>query len=409
MLLAPSGALRAAQQPVLRGRVIDTVGTPISQVEIIVLGSPRRANTDSAGRFLLPLPNSTVTLQLRRIGYSPMLISLGARRVSVDTTLTMTVLPLELAELRVTGKLDELRFRLLPTFAIDDSLFVGQRLGGNYLPFGAALSDEGDVWVTTADRVLGQILTWRRWRFSDGRLWEEGLGHLGCKGMIGSPIAAQFINGHGGTAGAITDSGQVYLVVSTPLPTCVPLSHLPPAWHAKQAAGTAGRWYIAIRDQAGDPAIVGLSSLGTVRWSLPLGTWLTAESLPHMRMAARGALVTLALATPPFPWVVVDSVGNQLLAGSGVAEPEFWKDRETPGPDWEAFPLLPIEGGFVQTLASLDRRNHITVVYDGRGKVSRLDTVGNVLLIAVAYSVRRILGFRLSAGRGLSRLAEFSY
>jgi hypothetical protein len=71
MLLAPRNA---AAQPV-RGSVVDTLGRPLPEADVIVVNTQISVRTDAGGRFALPLERAgTYEIRVRKIGY----ISFGA-------------------------------------------------------------------------------------------------------------------------------------------------------------------------------------------------------------------------------------------------------------------------------------------------------------------------------------------
>jgi hypothetical protein len=64
----------AAQRPatVLSGRVVDTTGSAIEAVEVLVAQTGLRARTDHDGRFeLANVPSGTIRIVARRIGFAP--------------------------------------------------------------------------------------------------------------------------------------------------------------------------------------------------------------------------------------------------------------------------------------------------------------------------------------------------
>jgi len=69
-LLLVSGSLQA--QHVLRGQVVDSAGTGLSGVEIVLAEAERRGVTDSGGRYALwNIPAGRYEVVFRRLGYAP--------------------------------------------------------------------------------------------------------------------------------------------------------------------------------------------------------------------------------------------------------------------------------------------------------------------------------------------------
>lgn len=358
---------------------------------------------DSAG-----LSNESV-VQLRRIGFRPLALTVVPRAADLDTTLVLAALPLRLEELTTRARSAPFRFDLIPSFAIDDSTF---RLTGHYDPGGAALSDVGDALAIDFDSRNGRALASRSWRLLQGEIWSKGMGQVICKGAAGQPLAGQFVSGEADQIATLTDSGQVFL--SVPIgegrrPGCGPVFALPRDWRPQAAAGTLGRWYVVVPDSAGEPRIAAISDHGRVEWILPLGQWLPGSAAGAVRVAARGPLLTVAAVAFPFPWIVLDSAGTTLLGGSPIADADPWTSTTMPTDRWEAAALLPLETGYAQSVQTRDGRRRITVAYDPRGRVVRVDRSGSApLLIASALHTRKLLGVRTSwNGRG--RLFEFGY
>jgi carboxypeptidase family protein len=87
---------------VLRGRVTDTEGAPLSYASVQVNGG-RRYIADDSGRFTMPSPTGRFSLLVRRIGFSPEELKIDAApdtAIRVRMTAFATVLP----EQRITGR-----------------------------------------------------------------------------------------------------------------------------------------------------------------------------------------------------------------------------------------------------------------------------------------------------------------
>jgi Carboxypeptidase regulatory-like domain len=87
---------------VLRGRVTDTEGAPLSFASVQVNGG-RRFIADDSGRFTLPSPSGRFSLLVRRIGFSPEELKLDT---APDTAIRvrMTAFATSLPEQRITGR-----------------------------------------------------------------------------------------------------------------------------------------------------------------------------------------------------------------------------------------------------------------------------------------------------------------
>jgi hypothetical protein len=99
ILSAPGSAV--AQRAVVQGRVLDLGGHPVPRVNVVV-SRVGRFVTDDSGAFQIRHPGGQTTLELRRLGYHPSVVSLV---VAGDTTfeVRMAPLPVELAAKQVTA------------------------------------------------------------------------------------------------------------------------------------------------------------------------------------------------------------------------------------------------------------------------------------------------------------------
>jgi iron complex outermembrane receptor protein len=90
--------------PTLSGRVTDTTGAPLAQVQVTVLEANRSATTDTDGHYQLEqLATGTFSVAFRAIGFRPEVrrVTLGSDPVTLDLALKHTVV--ELTELQVTA------------------------------------------------------------------------------------------------------------------------------------------------------------------------------------------------------------------------------------------------------------------------------------------------------------------
>ncbi len=87
---------------ILRGRVTDTEGAPLSYASIQLNGG-RRFIADDSGRFTMPSPTGRFSLLVRRIGFSPEELKITA---APDTAIRvrMTAFATSLPEQRITGR-----------------------------------------------------------------------------------------------------------------------------------------------------------------------------------------------------------------------------------------------------------------------------------------------------------------
>ena len=87
---------------VLRGRVTDTEGAPLSYASVQLNGG-RRFLADDSGRFTMPSPTGRFSLLIRRIGFSPEELKIDE---APDTAIRvrMTAFATSLPEQRITGR-----------------------------------------------------------------------------------------------------------------------------------------------------------------------------------------------------------------------------------------------------------------------------------------------------------------
>jgi hypothetical protein len=73
LAIAPSPV--GAQQTVVRGVVVDSAGSPVSEVALGIVALHHATRTDDHGHFAFPpLPKGDVEISVRRIGYEPLLV-----------------------------------------------------------------------------------------------------------------------------------------------------------------------------------------------------------------------------------------------------------------------------------------------------------------------------------------------
>jgi TonB-linked SusC/RagA family outer membrane protein len=102
-LMATSSRAVAAQQGIVAGSVLQA-GTfaPIEGAQVQVVGTGAGAITDAAGRFrIVGLSGEEVTLQVRRLGYTP--LTQRARLGALDVRIVLAEATLRLDELVITG------------------------------------------------------------------------------------------------------------------------------------------------------------------------------------------------------------------------------------------------------------------------------------------------------------------
>ena len=93
-------ATPASAQHTLRGRAVDTTGTGIPGVEIVLAEAGRRSVTDSGGRYTVTgIPMGRYEVVLRRLGYAPVVVfrsfmgDTGTTALTVELRREAVVLP----------------------------------------------------------------------------------------------------------------------------------------------------------------------------------------------------------------------------------------------------------------------------------------------------------------------------
>lgn len=104
LLLAPAGRPLTAQASALAGVVVDTSGTPIAGVEVLVPRLRRHGVTNAEGRFVLGEVTAGVhRVSLRRLGYRPLDDSVRVGDGAAPVRLVMTPVPYTLPPQVVTA------------------------------------------------------------------------------------------------------------------------------------------------------------------------------------------------------------------------------------------------------------------------------------------------------------------
>lgn len=119
-------AIAQAQNATLTGRVVDqTTGQPLSDVQVLIAGTPRGSRTSDDGRFqIVGLPTGTLQIRALRLGYQAqtrsVTIAAGATE-SLDFSLTPTATTLDQVVVSATGQIERRRESGVSTAKIDTS------------------------------------------------------------------------------------------------------------------------------------------------------------------------------------------------------------------------------------------------------------------------------------------------
>ncbi|MGE3618095.1 MAG: carboxypeptidase regulatory-like domain-containing protein, partial [Gemmatimonadales bacterium] len=106
LALAQQQAIGQAQVAKVSGTVVDTLGYPVRDAEVFVMGTEFRAQSDTAGRFTMAgLPLGGQIVQVRKVGYKPQYFVIRlAGGQEWDGRVAIEKLPQTLGEIVVVGK-----------------------------------------------------------------------------------------------------------------------------------------------------------------------------------------------------------------------------------------------------------------------------------------------------------------
>ena len=124
LTLLPAAA--RAQNATLTGRVVDqTTGQPLSDVQVVVAGTPRGSRTSADGRFqIVGVPAGTIQVRVLRLGYQAQTrtVTVGAAGTeSLDFSLNPTATTLDEVLVSATGRTERRRESGVSTAKIDSS------------------------------------------------------------------------------------------------------------------------------------------------------------------------------------------------------------------------------------------------------------------------------------------------
>jgi len=126
LILTLLPAVAQAQNATLNGRVVDvTTGQPLSDVQVIVAGTPRGSRTSEDGRFqIIGVPTGPIQVRAIRLGYQAqartVTVPVGGTE-SVEFSLTPTATTLDEVVVSATGRTERRRESGVSTGRIDSS------------------------------------------------------------------------------------------------------------------------------------------------------------------------------------------------------------------------------------------------------------------------------------------------
>lgn len=404
---APCAAQVAA---VVAGKVVDTTGAPIADVEVMVLESGRGVRTSPQGTFRLTLtPTMANTLRFRRIGYLARVIHIDAGKPQVDLLpIILQEVPEGLPEISVEGKLPTPTLYLRPATSITRKLH-----GAMYYTWdthGAAMSPN----ALASLRYLGPGA-----RSLASYAWFESLSHSndsytihsgGCPSRSDVPLTTAWA-GWSDTLMMLTTGGEVWEQrrghgLTNGL--CRLRQRLSTRGPILNAGPMLGGWLVLARDSSGAPMLTLYTDAGPIAWRVPPPPFLRSdEDFRHAHFVATQSGATISSAGWPFEWVEVNASGSFRTTSRGLAA----RLDSAGHAAWSALPALALTNGYVQTLISAGARARRIVLYDLLGRLHSItQVVGAPGLVAVDLTRRKLLGLRYSsAGRGRSEVVEYDF
>ncbi|HTL06081.1 MAG TPA: carboxypeptidase-like regulatory domain-containing protein [Gemmatimonadales bacterium] len=415
VLLAPPSA-RVQLPADTGGVVVDSAGRPVSGAVVAVSGTRLSLTTDFTGRFRFRgLPPGPLSLRVRAIGYLPLLHQMDLAKAAAGLdTVRLQLAPTLLQPLEARGVLEPPRFRL-------DTL---KALGGPSrfpLADGASLAVNGLNGLALVRFRIGSVIVASRSEYSTalsenpageipgGTLIAPPLSGGGGSSSFGSweacfnvrvPVLATFADSTTRRLTLLTQRGAVWarlLHDSFQPPPCQLAQQFEPGSRGESAVGDARGWVVTTRERSG--AVVTRWRHTTRREFQVDADRLFGDPGGPADLPAVFALAgrtTVARRHWPFGWVELDSSGavrvrsdsalTQILTAGGA-------DDTLTG--WHAYPALPIERGYIQTLESRDRSARRYLLFDLLGRL--VGSPGHAwmpVLIASSSGGRQLIGLR---------------
>ena len=407
------GALQGTPS-VIEGSTVDSAGAPVPDVEVAVVALGLSVRTNQQGAFRLTIPSAgTYAVRFRRIGYRALVIEVAATRPVVFLPpIVLSVVPEQLAELAVEGKLP------LPTFYLRESFHVGSKnqSGPKYQTWetqGAALSPNALLAIRHV-APGGAFLRLHGWYDPPNkgpRSWSMymiGIG--GCPELFDLPLAAAW-QGWSDTLLLLDHSGEVWARRVAPL-------ERDGGCHRKTTVGAGrtivnggpmlGGWLVAGFDSAGTARLTLYSATGQFIWDTTPPPFLNSrQALERAHLAGTPLGATIASAAWPFEWAEVNASGELRIR----ARPFPASADSIQYTKWTALSVLPITNGFVQTLINPGAGRRRIVLYDLLGRpISVSQLAGAPGFVASDPYRRKLIGLRYSsAGRGRAEIVEYDY
>jgi len=216
-----------------------------------------------------------------------------------------------------------------------------------------------------------------------------------CPGALEEPVAAAF-DPLDLLQIEIVDAGRSAIVTVSADGGCDHRTDLSGIGRLVGGARTGVGWVLARLDSLGVPTIVGLDSAGHLLWTKTsdgdLGNPLTVRSAHIIAWESGTVLSSMVW---PFRWLSLDRQGKAIVTGA-FEQVRALEERRSLA-EWVGLPVLPIDSGYVQTLADPRSDARVLVLYKPDGALRRQrQLLGPIGLVASNILSRRVVALRRS-------------
>lgn len=392
---------------VVEGRVADSSGRPLRDVEVSVPALGTTTRTGGQGTFRVVVPPGSHSVRFRLIGYFGRIVDITVTgRFTMLPPVVLRTVPEQLPELVVEGRIAKPTVNLHSVIRLSAQF----KIGAPYAVWdtrGASLSTESLVALRLRSPG-GPLLRLYGWHDpSNGPSSWRMIGTGGCPKIGELPLAAVW-TGASRDMLLLNGSGEIWLQrYWSRGPRCVRAMTIGRGQAILNATAMLDGWLVLAIDSGGAASLTHWSSAGTVRWKRSPPPFLrTRRDLEEAHLASTPLGATVASHRAPFQWIEIDRWGESRSVAS-VALPLDSLQLHR----WTALAVLPIVDGFIQTITSPGAGERRLVVYDVLGTiVSMSGAQGAPGLIASDPTHRRLIGLRYSsAGRGRAEVVAYEY
>lgn len=409
VLLSPAGAgalglpAALASQGRVVGRVVEPNGDPIREAEVILTRAARRALTGPDGRFTLVTADSgTDSMLVRRPGYGPYRAALALQPGVLDLAeIVLHRLPVVLPDVPVESSVRAPTMNLQVLKDLQQPLL--SRREAVFEPWGASLHAAG--FYAAIGRYAAGSASRREYRVITRRSGRglSGSGS-GCR-TDGRPVATQF-DSETESFRTLDRAGNVwvYFPWATQPGPCVRQVRLDHPGEISVAVPAGDGWVVLQTDRS-TPVLAFYGASGRLRGTVRIPSQGSGSS--HGLSPGRTGPIVWSCERVP-AWVELDTTGVERVTVRVEGDALSELDRRLGGGAWETVAVLPIDRGYVQTMATreLDRRAHL--LFDVTGRLVDVRVGSLPLLIASSHESRQILGIRVLNRRPVELMA-YSY